>query len=604
MTNQLPPALADFRGCSKIDDYSVLEKLGEGTFGEVHKASYKPTSQLVALKKILLHNEEEGFPITALREIKILKELHHENIIPLLDMSVQKGDRANRKRCTMYMVTPYMDHDLTGLLENPRVRLTLPQIKCYFQQLLQGMNHIHQLKYLHRDIKASNILIDNNGIVKIADFGLARQYLGQRPTEKGGAGPGKHRYTAMVVTRWYRPPELILGEARYTTAIDMWGIGCVFAEMFRRKPILQGHSDTDQGHLIFQLLGSPTQETMPGYDKLPVAEKTTFGPYKRQFEAVYRDLPEEARDLLSSLLRLDAEKRLSALGALAHSFFHTDPPAARPEDLPKYAESHELTARKNRQNKQNNENNNGHSRPHAPNAPHAQNAVYARANELDNFEAGRLDSADGRHGVGRGGRGDRFDNDYDRRNYPNDGARYHINNGHGYGQGYNQGHGHGYGHKPHGYGGYNNNYNNHPNNYNNNNHGNHHNNYNNNYNGHNNYNNPSNQANFNNRGGQPGSYNRGTGFRSYNPPVVPPYRKGNGPYPVHHPQPPPGPPPAPPYRRSQPPPPPPSHPPPPHDLDPPYRRGVRPDEAPAAPPYRQAPGTGPSGLNYDEDNRQ
>jgi serine/threonine-protein kinase BUR1 len=359
-----------FLGCSKIDNYTFLEKLGEGTFGEVHKAQDKSTAGLVALKRIFLHNEEEGFPITALREIRILKELDHENIIPLLDMSVQRGDRSARKRGLVYMVTPYMDHDLTGLLENPSVRLSVAQIKCYLLQILQGVNFMHQNGYLHRDIKASNILIDNNGIVKIADFGLARKYLEPPPTE-AGAGAGNNRYTSMVVTRWYRPPELILGECRYTTAIDMWGVGCVFGEMFKRRPILQGRSDADQGQLIFQLVGPPTEEKMPGFDTLPGAKTVVLGPYTRTLETTFKEIPEQAKSLLSGLLLLNPQKRLSALGALAHPFLHTDPMPARPQDLPKYADSHEMTSRKNRDAAKN-----GHDRaPHAPNATHAVNPL-------------------------------------------------------------------------------------------------------------------------------------------------------------------------------------------------------------------------------------
>lgn len=351
-----------FHGCSILESsYDVQEKLGEGTFGEVHKALHKSSKKLVALKKIFLHNEKEGFPITALREIRILKDLDHLNIIDLMDISIQKGDRSQRKRNTIYMVTPYMEHDLAGLLDNPNVKFSLAQIKTYMEQLLQGINYMHQKSYLHRDIKAANLLIDNRGNLKIADFGLARRYLGAPPTIDG-AGPGLHSYTGLVVTRWYRPPELILGNPKYTTAIDMWGIGCVFGEMFRKRPILQGNSDLDQGCKIFELLGSPNEENMPGYQELIKQKNFTFGSYPRKLETVFQDLPPSALSLLSGLLALDPIKRLSALGALNHDFFNSDPPPLPKHKLPTYSDSHELNAKKN-------------CHPHPPNESHANNTL-------------------------------------------------------------------------------------------------------------------------------------------------------------------------------------------------------------------------------------
>ncbi|XHG00470.1 serine/threonine protein kinase, CMGC, CDC2/CDK sub [Aspergillus wentii] len=192
-----------FHGCSNIRDFEFLGKLGEGTFGEVYKARLKKDSSVVALKKILMHNEKDGFPITALREIKLLKMLCHPNILQLKEMAVERSKGEGRKKPSMYMVTPYMEHDLSGLLENPAVRFTEPQIKCYLLQLLEG------LRYLHG----------------IADFGLARPYDEPPPQPGKGGGEAKRDYTTLVVTRWYRPPELLLQLRRYTTAIDMWGVG-------------------------------------------------------------------------------------------------------------------------------------------------------------------------------------------------------------------------------------------------------------------------------------------------------------------------------------------------------------------------------------------
>lgn len=134
-----------------------------------------------------------------------------------------------RKKPVMYMVTPYMDHDLSGLLDNPSIKFTVPQIKCYLQQLLEGLKYLHENKILHRDMKAANLLISNEGILQIADFGLARLYDEQPPKKGCGGGEGRRDYTSLVVTRWYRPPELLLHLKKYTTAIDLWGVGLVFS---------------------------------------------------------------------------------------------------------------------------------------------------------------------------------------------------------------------------------------------------------------------------------------------------------------------------------------------------------------------------------------
>lgn len=324
-----------FKGCSKITDYEFLDKLGEGTFGEVHKARDKQTSQLVALKRILMHNEKEGIPITAIREIKILKQLCHKNIVPLSDIAVERGDQNRKEKGGIYMVFPYMDHDLAGLLDNPKVRLTQPQIKTYLKQLLEGTAYLHHNRILHRDMKAANLLINNEGILQIADFGLAR-----------GIEDENREYTNCVVTRWYRPPELFLGERRYTSAIDMWGVGCVFGELLKSRPILQGQDDIDQLKKIFQLCGSPNQDNMPNWDKLPDANKVRFEVTPRRVREEYGHYDALAGDLMDRLLVLDPTKRLTALEALEHDYFYTIPLPADPTDLPKYEASHEFDRRK------------------------------------------------------------------------------------------------------------------------------------------------------------------------------------------------------------------------------------------------------------------
>jgi serine/threonine-protein kinase BUR1 len=286
-----------FHGCSRITDYERLGKIGEGTFGEVSRAKSRKTGEIVALKKILMHHEKDGFPITALREIKLLKLLSHPNVLKLEEMVVehQRGNDKKR-RADMYMVTPYMDHDLSGLLENPSINFTEPQIKCYMLQLLEGLRYLHDQRILHRDIKAANLLINNKGILQIADFGLARHYDEPVPVTGHGGGEAQRDYTALVVTRWYRPPELLMRMTKYTTAVDMWGVGlvifwfysfqllinsiprCVFGEMFIGKPILSGETDPHQLQIIFDLVGTPNDDNMPGWRSLPGAEGLKITP--------------------------------------------------------------------------------------------------------------------------------------------------------------------------------------------------------------------------------------------------------------------------------------------------------------------------------------
>jgi len=226
VTHQRPQS--SFSGSARIGDFDIIGKLGEGTFGEVHRATTKKRpGQIYALKKILMHNEKDGFPITALREIKLLKLLKHQNIVRLDEVAVEhdKKQKDGKKRSIMYMVMPYMDHDLCGLLENPSVHLTESSIKCYLLQLLEGVRYLHDKKILHRDMKAANLLINNKGILQIADFGLARHYDEPAPVAGRGGGEARREYTTLVVTRWYRPPELLLQLRKYTTAIDLWGVG-------------------------------------------------------------------------------------------------------------------------------------------------------------------------------------------------------------------------------------------------------------------------------------------------------------------------------------------------------------------------------------------
>ncbi|KAI0292940.1 kinase-like domain-containing protein [Russula brevipes] len=329
-----------------------MTKLGEGTFGEVHKAKHCPTGKLVALKRILMHNEKEGMPVTALREIKILKALNHSNVVELLDMFVVRGN-GNGKPLSVYMVFPYMDHDLAGLLENDRVKLQPSQIKLYMKQLLEGTEYMHRNHILHRDMKAANLLISNNGSLRIADFGLARSYDPSAATidpSSGSSRSKERRYTNCVVTRWYRPPELLLGARNYGGEIDIWGVGCVLGEMFLRHPILPGNSDLDQLEKIWQMCGTPNQHTWPNFDTLPGCEGVKHhNQHPKRLKSVFEQFGAETCDLIDSLLTCNPGERITATQALEHDYFWTDPLPADPKTLPVYEASHEFDKRGRRQ---------------------------------------------------------------------------------------------------------------------------------------------------------------------------------------------------------------------------------------------------------------
>lgn len=314
-----------------VTNYEKLVKIGQGTFGEVFKARCKKTGRIVALKKILMENEKEGFPITALREVKMLQKLKHRHITELIEICSSKASSHNRERSTFYLVFAFYEHDLAGLLSNSSVRLSLVHIKTLMKHLLEGLYQIHYAKILHRDMKAANVLISKDGILKLADFGLARPLFPHLP------GQPEHCYTNRVVTLWYRPPELLLGERHYGPQIDMWGAGCIMAELWTRAPILQGESEQKQLTLISNLCGSISPEVWHGVENLPLYGKMDL-PQNLKRRVVERLEPyvrdRHALNLIDNLLSLDPSQRKSAESALDHEFFFSQPkPAADVRDL-------------------------------------------------------------------------------------------------------------------------------------------------------------------------------------------------------------------------------------------------------------------------------
>ncbi|TRY77905.1 hypothetical protein TCAL_08118 [Tigriopus californicus] len=324
----------DFPYCAEVSKYERLAKIGQGTFGEVFKARDKKNkNKIVALKKVLMDNEKEGFPITALREVKILQLLTHDNIVNLIEICRSKATHFNRHKSTFFLVFDFCEHDLAGLLSNFNVKFSLGEIKKVMQQLLNGLYYIHSNKIIHRDMKAANVLITKLGVLKLADFGLARAIS----INKNGQ---PNRYTNRVVTLWYRPPELLLGERNYGSPVDLWGAGCIMAEMWTRSPIMQGNTEQHQLTLIAQLCGAITPEVWPGVEYLELYNKLEMPKnQKRRVRERLRPYVKDqaAVDLLDKLLCLCPRERLDSNAALDHDFFWTDP---MPEDLGKMLSQH------------------------------------------------------------------------------------------------------------------------------------------------------------------------------------------------------------------------------------------------------------------------
>ncbi|CAN4087243.1 unnamed protein product [Withania somnifera] len=313
----------------KAETFEKLDKIGQGTYSSVYKARDLVNDKLVALKRVRFEKmDPESIKFMA-REIVILRRLDHPNIIKL------EGLVVSRASCSLYLVFEYMEHDLTGLAALPGIKFTEPQVKCYMRQLLSGLDHCHNRGVLHRDIKGSNLLIDNHGILKIADFGLANFFNNQQSVP----------LTSRVVTLWYRPPELLLGASHYGTAVDLWSTGCILGELYVAKPIMPGRTEVEQLHKIFKLCGSPTEDY---WKKTKLSYSAVFKPirpYKQRIGERFKELPPSAVGLLETLLSIDPALRGTAVGALESEFFTTKPFACDPSSLPTYPPSKEIDAK-------------------------------------------------------------------------------------------------------------------------------------------------------------------------------------------------------------------------------------------------------------------
>jgi negative regulator of PHO system len=269
----------------------------------VFKGRNRQTGELVALKEIHL-DSEEGTPSTAIREISLMKELKHENIVSLHDVIHTENK--------LMLVFEYMDKDLKKYMDSrgDRGQLDYITIKSFMFQLLQGIAFCHENRVLHRDLKPQNLLINNKGQLKLADFGLARAF-----------GIPVNTFSNEVVTLWYRAPDVLLGSRTYNTSIDIWSAGCIMAEMYTGRPLFPGTTNEDELQKIFRLMGTPSERSWPGISQFP-EYKPNFHVYATQdLRAILPQVDQQGLDLLGRMLQLRPEMRVSAKDALQHPWF-------------------------------------------------------------------------------------------------------------------------------------------------------------------------------------------------------------------------------------------------------------------------------------------
>ncbi|KAF2398467.1 Pkinase-domain-containing protein [Trichodelitschia bisporula] len=296
----------------RVSIFEQLNHIDEGTYGTVSRVKDLSTGSIVALKKLKMGRIGDGFPDMALREIQTLQECRHAHIVDLKEVVV------GTTLLDVYLVMEFLEHDLRALQEDMVEPFLPSEIKTLMLQITSAVEYLHDHWILHRDLKPSNILLNNRGQTKLADFGMARHF----------SSPPLANMSQLVVTLWYRAPELLLGTSVYDSAIDMWSLGCIFGELFGKEPLLQGKNEVDQVGKIFALRGTPTEATWPSVRRLPNARALRLpstAPPPPSLRPAFPLLTTAGVDLLSSLLELNPAGRPSATQVLTHPYFTEDP---------------------------------------------------------------------------------------------------------------------------------------------------------------------------------------------------------------------------------------------------------------------------------------
>ncbi|KAG1653220.1 Cyclin-dependent kinase 11B [Nymphon striatum] len=317
--SELPSYYPAIQGCRSVEEFNCLNRIEEGTFGVVYRARDKKRNEIVALKRLKMENEKEGFPITSLREINTLLKAQHVNIVTCREIVV--GSNMDK----IYIVMDYVEHDLKSLMEGMKQPFLIGEVKTLIIQLLRAVAHLHDNWILHRDLKTSNLLLSHKGILKVGDFGLAREY-----------GSPLKPYTPIVVTLWYRAPELLLGTKQYSCPIDLWSVGCIMGEFLTLKPLFPGKSEGDQLAKLCNALGTPNDTIWPGFSELPLVKKIVlphvqYNTLRGKFGS---SLDDSGFALLMKFLTYNPKKRVTAEEGLNQDWFNVAPKPVSPSLFP------------------------------------------------------------------------------------------------------------------------------------------------------------------------------------------------------------------------------------------------------------------------------
>eukprot|EP00118_Oscarella_pearsei_P009582 m.55817 g.55817 ORF g.55817 m.55817 type:complete len:402 (+) comp34503_c0_seq3:81-1286(+) len=316
---EVPPSLKT-GACRGVNDFDKLNRIGEGTYGVVYRARDTKTGEIVALKRVRMEKERDGLPISSLREIMLLLKLRHTNVVELTEVVV------GRELNSIFLVMKYCEQDLASLLDNMPTPFTEAEVKCIMLQVFSGIAYLHNHCIIHRDLKVSNLLLTDDGCVKVADFGLARTFgYPPKPT------------TPLVVTLWYRAPELLLGAKIHTFAVDMWAAGCILGELLDHKPLLPGSSEINQLEKMIDMLGTPNENIWQGYSSLPGARSFNLKqqPYNN-LKHKFHWLSRAGLSLLNRLLTYDPFKRATAADCFESSYFIEKPLPTEPSMMPTF----------------------------------------------------------------------------------------------------------------------------------------------------------------------------------------------------------------------------------------------------------------------------
>lgn len=297
-------------------NYTKERKVGEGTYAVVYLGTQKSTDRKIAIKEIKTSEFKDGLDMSAIREVKYLQELIHPNIISLVDIFMQY-DNIN-------LVLEFLPTDLENIIKDKSIIFTPADIKSWMLMTVRGIHHVHRNFILHRDLKPNNLLISPEGVIKLADFGLARSIPGPREI-----------LTSNVVTRWYRAPELLFGAKHYTYAVDIWSIGIIFAELMLRIPYLPGKDDMDQMEVTFRALGTPKDKDWPEVSSFPSYNKLQMYPPPSRDELRKRFIAatESALDLMCAMLEMNPQTRWNSTECLQSNYFKELPAPTDPSQI-------------------------------------------------------------------------------------------------------------------------------------------------------------------------------------------------------------------------------------------------------------------------------